>query len=346
VKVEDFNFKLPQELIAQYPCEPRDEARMMIVNKKRRSIECGYFHDIPNYLNEDDTLIINDSKVIPARLFGEKPTGGMIEILLLSRKDKGAHHFQTWEVLLRPAKRVKIGTEIVFGEESSAKVTKRISDKKWLLNFQTEVSFEHFLEKYGRAPLPPYIKREKMQGINLHDLKRYQTVYARMPGSVAAPTAGLHFSKKIIKKMSSHGVQIAPITLHVGYGTFLPIETLHVKDHVMDKEYFELSKETADILNEAKSVTAVGTTSTRVLESLTDGQGKVKSSSGNTNLFIYPGYEFKKVDKLLTNFHLPKSSLFLLVCAFAGTETMKNAYEKAIEERFRFYSYGDCMLIV
>ncbi|MCD6152816.1 MAG: tRNA preQ1(34) S-adenosylmethionine ribosyltransferase-isomerase QueA [Syntrophobacterales bacterium] len=346
MKTEDFDFKLPQALIAQYPCEPRDKARMMIVNRKQRSIKCGYFRDISGYLNKDDTLIINDSKVIPARLFGKKPTGGMIEILLLSRKDEGSPHFQIWEALLRPAKRVKIGTEIVFGEESSAKITKRISDKKWLLNFQTEISFEHFLEKYGRAPLPPYIKRDKTHGTNFHDLTRYQTVYARMPGSVAAPTAGLHFSKEILKKMRDHGVQIAPVTLHVGYGTFLPIETLHVEDHLMESEYFELSKETADIVNEAKRLTAVGTTSTRVLESLTDRQGKVKSSSGYTNLFIHPGYQFKKVDRLITNFHLPKSSLFLLVCAFAGTELMKKAYKKAIEEKFRFYSYGDCMLII
>ena len=346
MKVEEYKFNLPEELIAQHPCEPRDDSRMMVVNRKHGSIECKYFREIPDYMEKDDVLVINDSKVIPARLFGKKPTGGMIETLLLSRKDQETPYSQSWEVLLRPAKRVSIGTKIVFNERSWAEIIERISDKKWIINFHTELEFDHFLEEHGRAPLPPYIKRGKTAEKNLHDLTRYQTVYARTPGSVAAPTAGLHFSESILGKMKDRGIQILPITLHVGYGTFLPIETARVEDHVMDEEYFELNEQTAEILNEAKRVTTVGTTSTRVLESLADKRGKIKSSSGYTNLFIYPGYEFKKVDRLITNFHLPKSSLFLLVCAFAGTDLIKKAYKKAIEEKFRFYSYGDCMLIL
>ncbi|MBN2515560.1 MAG: tRNA preQ1(34) S-adenosylmethionine ribosyltransferase-isomerase QueA [Deltaproteobacteria bacterium] len=346
MKVKEFDFNLPEELIAQRPCEPRGNSRMMVVNRKHESIECRYFRDIPDYLDTDDVLILNDSKVIPARLIGSKPTGGMIEILLLSNKKTDSPRSHTWEVLLRPAKRVKAGTVIVFDKHSRAEVIERTSEKKWILDFKTDRTFESFLDQYGRAPLPPYIKRNRTTEKDFQDLLRYQTVYAKMPGSVAAPTAGLHFSETILKEITSQGIRIAPITLHVGYGTFLPVETEYVEDHKMEEEYFDIGKETARLINEAQRVVAVGTTATRVLETVTDKEGVIRHFAGHTNLFIYPGYQFKKVDRLLTNFHLPKSSLFLLVCAFAGKELIMKAYEKAIEEKFRFYSYGDCMLIL
>jgi len=344
--MEDFDFNLPEALIAQYPCEPRDQSRMMVIHRDKHTIECRHFYDIADYLEKEDTLVINNSRVIPARLFGKKSTGGTIEILLLARGESESPTDERWEVLLRPAKRVKIGTRIAFTDASYADVIERISEKKWILAFRTEMEFENFLEKNGRAPLPPYIKRDKASGKGLYDLSRYQTIYARTPGSVAAPTAGLHFTPPIIQKITERGVQILPVTLHVGYGTFLPIKASLVKDHTMEEEYFELTDHTADILNNARRTVAVGTTTTRVLESLADDRGQVKSSAGRTDLFIYPGYRFKKVDRLLTNFHLPRSSLFLLVCAFAGKELMLKAYNRAIEEKFRFYSYGDCMFIL
>jgi S-adenosylmethionine:tRNA ribosyltransferase-isomerase len=346
MKVKEFDFNLPEELIAQHPCEPRDNSRMMVVNRKHESIECRYFRDIPDYLDTDDVLVINDSKVIPARLIGTKPTGGTIEILLLSDKGADSPRTHTWEVLLRPAKRVKIGTTIVFDTHARAEVIERTSEKKWILDFKTEQTFESFLEQYGRAPIPPYIKRSRTTEKDRHDLARYQTVYASMPGSVAAPTAGLHFSETILQKLTNRGVKIAPITLHVGYGTFLPVETEYVEDHRMEEEYFDIDKETARLLDEAQRVVAVGTTATRVLETVTDKEGTIRHCSGHTSLFIYPGYQFKKVDRLMTNFHLPQSSLFLLVCAFAGKDLIMKAYQKAMEEKFRFYSYGDCMLIL
>jgi S-adenosylmethionine:tRNA ribosyltransferase-isomerase len=346
MKVKEFDFNLPEGLIAQHPCEPRDNSRMMVVNREFESIECRYFRDIPDYLDTDDVLVINDSKVIPARLIGTKPTGGTIEILLLSDMEAGSPHTHKWEVLLRPAKRVKIGTTIIFDTYARAEVIERTSEKKWILDFKTEQTFESFLDQYGKAPLPPYIKRNRTTEKDRHDLERYQTVYASMPGSVAAPTAGLHFSETILQNLTNRGVTIAPITLHVGYGTFLPIETEYVEDHRMEEEYFDIGKKTARLLNEAQRVVAVGTTATRVLETVTDKEGTIRNFSGHTRLFIYPGYHFKKVNRLITNFHLPQSSLFLLVCAFAGKELIMKAYQKAIEEKFRFYSYGDCMLII
>jgi S-adenosylmethionine:tRNA ribosyltransferase-isomerase len=263
-------------------------------------------------------------------------------MLLLSKKDSS----QKWEVLLRPAKRVKTGTIIHFGDGFRAEITDKVSEKKWIVDFGEIPDFDDFLKKYGNAPLPPYIKRKLKSISGFRDLERYQTIYAKNPGSVAAPTAGLHFSDDIIETLKDRGVEIVPVTLHVGYGTFLPIETETIEDHVMEKEFFEISEESAEKINRAKTVTAVGTTSVRVLESSSDQNGKVKPGKGYTDLYIYPGYRFKKAGRILTNFHLPKSSLFLLTCAFAGTELTKTAYKKAMEEGFRFYSYGDCMLVL
>jgi S-adenosylmethionine:tRNA ribosyltransferase-isomerase len=253
---------------------------------------------------------------------------------------------ETWKVLLRPAKRIEIGMTVTFATGCRARIVRRLSEKQWLLEFRTDIPFDDFLARFGRAPLPPYIKRKRDQARSQQDLERYQTVYARVKGSVAAPTAGLHFTEEVLDHLRSRAVGIAPITLHVGYGTFLPIETERVEDHVMEEEHYTIGGETASMVNGAKQVIAVGTTSTRVLESVADDEGKILPVSGSTRLYLYPGYRFRRVDALLTNFHLPKSSLFLLVCAFAGPERMQEAYRFAIEKRFRFYSYGDCMLIL
>lgn len=345
MKLEEFNYNLPEELIAQKPSILRDHSRMMVVDRNSGKIDHKFFYDLPEFLRKGDVLVINNSRVIPARLTGEKATGGFVEMLLLSKNGRGPDS-QIWEVLLRPAKRVSVGTQIFFGEEGKAEVIERISEKKWYLKFETETEFDSFLERHGRAPLPPYIKRKKDEKRSLEDIERYQTIYASVPGSVAAPTAGLHFSATVLKTLKEKGINIVPVTLHVGYGTFLPIDTQFVEDHLMEKEFFEINAQTSEIINRAKRVIAVGTTATRVLESVADDTGIINQSSGYTELFIYPGYCFKKVDVLLTNFHLPKSSLFLLVCAFAGKELMREAYKKAIEEKYRFYSYGDCMLIL
>jgi len=345
MKLEEFTYDLPEELIAQEPAAARDRSRMMVVHRKTGEIEIKTFRDLQEYFGEGDVFVVNDSRVFPARLIGRKETGGLIEILLLTRQPDGLPR-ETWEVLLRPAKRIESGMSVFFADGCRARILRRLSDKQWLLEFQTDVPFDEFLSRHGRAPLPPYIKRRKDRPRSEQDLERYQTVYARVEGSVAAPTAGLHFTEEVFGRLKSRAVEIAPITLHVGYGTFLPIETEQVEDHVMEKEHYTIGGETACIVNRAKRVIAVGTTSTRVLESVADAEGKIQPVSGSTRHYIYPGYRFRRVDALLTNFHLPKSSLFLLVCAFAGQELMRKAYGLAIGERFRFYSYGDCMLIL
>ncbi|MBN2179635.1 MAG: tRNA preQ1(34) S-adenosylmethionine ribosyltransferase-isomerase QueA [Deltaproteobacteria bacterium] len=342
MKTEDFYYRLPESLIAQKPSNLRDHSRMMVVDRRKGTVELRYFYEISEFFERGDTLVINDSRVIPARLFGTKSTGATIEILLLTKHGSP----KRWEVLLRPAKRVRIGTEISFNDGASALVAERRSEKKWILDFYTEGDFDLFLERNGRAPLPPYIKREKGGGNDNLDQERYQTVYAIIPGSVAAPTAGLHFSEEILEKLEKRGVDIVKVTLHVGYGTFLPIETDNIEDHVMEEECYEISPGASERIAKAGRITATGTTSVRVLESATGSEGKTSAGLGYTNLFIYPGYSFKKVNRLITNFHLPKSSLYLLVCAFAGKELIEKAYKIAVDEGFRFYSYGDCMLIV
>jgi S-adenosylmethionine:tRNA ribosyltransferase-isomerase len=345
MKLEEFTYDLPEELIAQEPAAVRDGSRMMVVHRKTGEIEIRTFRDLPGYFGEGDVFVVNDSRVFPARLIGRKETGGLIEILLLTRQP-GDPPGETWEVLLRPAKRVDIGMTVTFAPGCEARIVRRLSEKQWLLQFRTEIPFDDFLARLGRAPLPPYIKRKRDRARSQEDLERYQTVYARVAGSVAAPTAGLHFTPEVLDFLRARGVGIAPITLHVGYGTFLPIETGDVEDHVMEEEHYTIGGEAAGLVNGAKRVIAVGTTSTRVLESAADDDGRIRPVSGSTRLYLYPGSRFRRVDALLTNFHLPKSSLFLLVCAFAGRERMQAAYRLAIENRFRFYSYGDCMLIL
>jgi S-adenosylmethionine:tRNA ribosyltransferase-isomerase len=345
MKLEEFAYDLPEALIAQEPAAVRDQSRMMVVHRRTGEIELRSFRDVPEYLGEGDVVVVNDSRVFPARLIGRKETGGLIEILMLTRQPGGLKG-ETWEVLLRPAKRVEIGMTVTFAPGCGARIVRRLSEKRWRLEFQTDTPLDDFLTRFGRAPLPPYIKRKRDQARSQQDLERYQTVYARVKGSVAAPTAGLHFTQEVLDHLRSRAVEIAPITLHVGYGTFLPIETEQVEDHLMEEERYMISGETASMVNGAKRVIAVGTTSTRVLESVADDEGKIRPVSGSTRLYLYPGCRFRRVDALLTNFHLPKSSLFLLVCAFAGRERMQKAYRLAIENGFRFYSYGDCMLIL
>ncbi len=345
MELKDFSYFLPDELIAKQPCQKRGGSRLLLLEKKKEKMADLFFSQLPDLLQNGDVLVINDSRVIPARLFGKKPTGGILEILLLTRKEMGKD-FQTWEVLARPAKRLRKNDVIAMGANCEAKVLARISDKKWLLKFAAPDGFDDYLRKFGRAPLPPYIKRKRNSVPEVNDLERYQTIYAKNPGSIAAPTAGLHFSEDVMQTLQSKGIQIAPITLHVGYGTFLPIETDQVEKHVMEPEYYEISSESSRIINNARRLIAVGTTSTRTLESVANNDGYINAQSGFTNLFIYPGYKFKRVNGILTNFHLPQSSLFLLVCAFAGTDLMKKTYLHAVENHYLFYSYGDCMLII
>jgi S-adenosylmethionine:tRNA ribosyltransferase-isomerase len=344
MKLEDFSYNLPEELIAQHPAAVRDQSRMMVVSRTTHEINILEFRNIPEYFGEGDVVTINDSRVFPARLIGRKDTGALIEMLLLSRdySEKG----EVWKTMLRPAKRVTPGMTVFLAEGCHARFVRRLSDKQWLLEFVTDVPFSDFLARFGRAPLPPYIKRKKGQTRSQDDLERYQTVYANEPGSVAAPTAGLHFTDKVMDDLNKRGVKIARVTLHVGYGTFVPIANETLEDHVMEEEFFTIGAEAATLINGAKRVIAVGTTSSRALESTADENGRIHPVSTSTRLYIYPGYRFKRVDALITNFHLPKSSLFLLACAFAGRELMLEAYRRAIENRLRFYSYGDCMLIL
>ncbi|HTZ40028.1 MAG TPA: tRNA preQ1(34) S-adenosylmethionine ribosyltransferase-isomerase QueA [Syntrophales bacterium] len=343
MRLQDFDYTLPQELIAQSPAPGRDRSRMMVVQRRTGSMRNHVFHEFPEFLRKGDVLVINDSRVIPARLFARKTTGAAVEILLLRSREGAAS--PRWEALLRPAKRIKAGSTLGFDGGGSVRVLERIDERKWVVEFRTGEPFESFLRRHGQAPLPPYIRREKTDGASPDDLDRYQTVYARHPGSIAAPTAGLHFTEAVLEKIRGHGIPVARVTLHVGYGTFTPVEVDKIEDHRMDEEYYEIGDETAEVINSAQRVVAVGTTSTRVLETIADDRGHIRASTGSTGLYIYPGYRFRRVGALLTNFHLPKSSLFLLACAFAGRDLLFAAYQKAIEDRYRFYSYGDCMFI-
>jgi S-adenosylmethionine:tRNA ribosyltransferase-isomerase len=345
MELKDFSYFLPDELIAQHPGQKRDRSHLLFLDKSKENMADFSFFQLPDFLQSGDVLVINDSKVIPARLFGKKPTGGILEILLLTRKENEKDS-QIWEALLRPAKRLHENDVITLGNNCEAKVLARISDKKWLLEFFAQDGFETYMNRFGRAPLPPYIKRKKNAEPDIIDRERYQTIYAKNPGSIAAPTAGLHFSDDVLQLLQTKGIRIAPITLHVGYGTFLPIEVNEVEKHIMESEYYEISAESSQTINNARRVIAVGTTSTRTLESVAANDGYIPAKSGTTNFFIYPGYKFKRVNGLLTNFHLPQSSLFLLVCAFAGTDLIKKAYQHAVGNRYLFYSYGDCMLIL
>ena len=340
MKTSDFNFDLPEELIAQHPLEKRDYSRLMVLDKKTGEIEHRHFYDILEYLKEGDTLVLNNTRVMPARLIGEKvESGGKIEFLLLKRIEG-----DKWECLAKPGKRAKIGTEFTFGSgKLKCKVVDIVEEGNRIIEFSYDGIFEQVLDELGEMPLPPYITER------LDDRERYQTVYSKEQGSAAAPTAGLHFTKELLEKVKEKGVNIAYVTLHVGLGTFRPVKVDDVNEHVMHSEFYQLDEENANIINETKKrgnkIISVGTTSTRTLETIGDENGFVKAQSGWTNIFIYPGYKFKVVDNLITNFHLPESTLIMLVSALAGKEKVMNAYNEAVKERYRFFSFGDSMII-
>ena len=338
--LKDFNYDLPEELIAQDPLEDRSSSRLMVLHKDTGRIEHKIFRDIIDYLNPGDCLVINDTKVIPARLMGIKEdTGAAIKVLLLKRNAD-----DVWECLVKPGKKARTGARIVFGEGLLVgEIVDVIEDGNRMIKFHYEGIFEEILDKLGQMPLPPYITHK------LQDKNRYQTVYAKNEGSAAAPTAGLHFTKELLEKIKEKGVNVVSITLHVGLGTFRPVKVDKIEEHHMHTETFNISKEAADTINRTKAaggrVIAVGTTSCRTLESAAADDGTIPARSGDTDIFIYPGYKFKAIDCLITNFHLPESTLIMLVSALAGRDNIMNAYETAVKERYRFFSFGDAMFI-
>ena len=338
--VKDFDYFLPEELIAQDPLEDRSGSRLMVMDKRSGEVEHRIFKDIIDYLNPGDCLVINNTKVIPARLFGAREgTNAKIEILLLKRREN-----DIWETLVKPGKKAKPGTKIIFGEGLLVgEILDVVEEGNRLIQFTYDGIFEEILDQLGQMPLPPYITHQ------LQDKNRYQTVYAKYDGSAAAPTAGLHFTKELLEKVKEKGINIAEVTLHVGLGTFRPVKVENVLEHHMHSEFYMVSKEAAELINATKDagkrVISVGTTSTRTLESAADENGRLKETSGWTEIFIYPGYKFKVIDALITNFHLPQSTLIMLVSALAGREHTLAAYEKAVEEKYRFFSFGDAMYI-
>ena len=342
MNLHDFYYDLPEELIAQDPLADRSSSKLMVLDKKTGRTEHRIFKDIIEYLNPGDCLVINDTKVIPARLIGEKEgTGAAIEVLLLKRKEDMVN---TWEVLVKPGKKAKPGTRISFGNgKLVGEVIDIVEEGDRLIHFSFDGIFEEILDELGQMPLPPYITHK------LEDKNRYQTVYAKHEGSAAAPTAGLHFTNELLAEIEAKGVKIARVTLHVGLGTFRPVKVENILDHHMHSEYYEISEEAADTINSVKQsggrIIAVGTTSTRTLESVADTHGCIKPCRGWTDIFIYPGYEFKAIDCLITNFHLPESTLIMLVSALAGKDNVMAAYREAVENRYRFFSFGDAMFI-
>jgi len=341
MKLKDFWYDLPEELIAQSPAEKRDMSRLLVLNRKTGSLEHKRFKDLPGYLSAGDCLVINNTRVIPARLLGEKEnTGGKIEFVLLKRIEA-----DIWEVILRPGKIAKPGSRFVFGNGLLKAEILRIGEEgNRIVRFFYEGVFEEVLDKVGLIPLPPYIHA------TLEDKERYQTIYSKIEGSAAAPTAGLHFTDEVFDELKRKGISVAELTLHVGLGTFRPVKTDNILDHHMHKEYYHISPATCEAINEAKArgnrVIAVGTTSVRVLEPISDESGRVFPGEGATDIFIYPGYKFKVVDALVTNFHLPESTLIMMVSDFAGKDRIMEAYQEAVRERYRFFSFGDAMLIL
>lgn len=338
---KDFFYDLPPELIAQTPLTDRTASRLMMLSKDTGHIEHKHFYDVIDNLNSGDCLVMNNTRVIPARLYGTKEgSGGKIEFLLLKR-----HELDKWEVILKPGKKAKVGSRFEFGGGLlKAEVLEIIDDGNRIVQFEYDGVWEELLDKLGEMPLPPYIKEK------LTDRERYQTVYSKIEGSAAAPTAGLHFTNDLLKKIEAKGVTLVYLTLHVGLGTFRPVSVENVEDHLMHSEYYQIDKEAADKINSTRQnggrVIAVGTTSVRTLETVAEQDGTIKPSSGNTSIFIYPGYKFKAIDGLITNFHLPESTLLMLVSALAGKENIMNAYKCAVEEKYRFFSFGDAMFIV
>lgn len=344
MNINEFDYHLPEELIAQQPADKRDFSRLLVVHRDTGKVEHKHFYDIIDYLNEGDCLVMNNSKVLPARLFGAKETGAKVEFLLIKRL-----HDDVWETMVRPGKKLKPGDTVIFSEDFKAEIIDYGEDGTRIVEFKYNGIFMERLEELGKMPLPPYIARESV----LSDKDRYQTVYCKEEGSVAAPTAGLHFTEELMNKAREKGVKIAYVTLHVGIGTFRPVKCENIEDHQMHFEEYEITEENARIINETRAsggkIISVGTTSTRTLESgavLKDGKYVMEAKEGSTGIFIYPGYEFKIIDSLITNFHLPKSTLLMLISALYNREDILRVYEIAVEEEYRFFSYGDAMLII
>ena len=352
MRISDFDFELPEELIAQYPLERRDASRMLVVNRAEESWRDGSFAEFPSKLREGDTVVVNNTRVFPARLVGRRePTGGRVELLLVRRREEFSG--ETWEVLAKPARRLEAGARMTFGDGRLSAETLSLTEEGAgrVVRFQADGDFAALLEEFGRMPLPPYIKRATEDLASaVEDRERYQTVYAAAPGAIAAPTAGLHFTPRVFDELHARGVRTAEVTLHVGYGTFAPVRADELSEHRVAAERFEIRAEAAEKINRTKQrggrVVAVGTTTVRALESAVDEAGRVRPGHGETGLTITPGYRFRVVDAMLTNFHLPRSSLLVLVSAFAGRDLVLDAYRYAVAARYRFYSYGDCMLIV
>lgn len=339
MKTSDFYYDLPQELIAQTPVEPRDSSRLLVYNRQNKTISHKRFYDVTEYLKKGDVLVVNNTKVLPARIYGYKEhTGGKIEFLLLKRLD-----LTRWEVILKPGRIAKVGAVFCFGDKLKAKVESIGEDGSRIVHFIYDGVFESILSQIGEMPLPPYITKK------LQDKARYNTVYSKVEGSSAAPTAGLHFTQRLLDQVRAKGVQVVEVLLHVGLGTFRPVKVDDVTNHHMHSEYFEVSEQSAQIINKAKQegrrVICVGTTSVRTLESCADENGRLQQKSGNTEIFIYPGYKFKVVDALITNFHLPESTLIMLVSALCSREEILSVYNVAVKERYRFFSFGDAMFI-
>ncbi len=350
--LSDYNFTLLEKYISQAPAKVRDQSRLLVLDRKSGALSHKKFHEIKRLLSPGDVLVINNTRVVPARLFGRKKTGGKVEVLILDYAKgienlKKSGEFES-PCLIKASKAPKPGTQLDFQQGMTGMVTV-VEDGTFSIRFSCDDNFEHILDRIGQVPLPPYIKREGAENKSCDDRTSYQTVYAREDGAIAAPTAGLHFTSQLLEDLASKGIIITTITLHVGYGTFLPIRVGDIRDHTIHSEFYSISKETADIVNGARQkrgrIVAVGTTSVRTLEYVSDKEGNIKEGNGSCDLFIYPGYKFKIIDAMITNFHLPKSTLLMLVSAFAGRENILNAYKEAIKEKYRFYSYGDAMYI-
>jgi S-adenosylmethionine:tRNA ribosyltransferase-isomerase len=352
MRISDFDFELPEELIAQHPLERRDASRMLVVNRVEKSWRDASFAEFPAELREGDAVVVNNTRVFPARLVGRRePTGGRVELLLVRRREE--FEGEAWEVLAKPARRLEAGARVTFGDGrlSAETLSPNEDGAGRVVRFQANGDFTALLEEFGRMPLPPYIKRDSEDlAAAEEDRERYQTVYAAAPGAIAAPTAGLHFTPQVFEHLRARGVRTAEVTLHVGYGTFAPVRADDLSEHRVAAERFEISDRAAEAINATKEtggrVVAVGTTTVRALESAVDESGRVRADRGETGLTITPGYRFRVVDAMLTNFHLPRSSLLVLVSAFAGRDLALEAYHHAVAVRYRFYSYGDCMLIV
>lgn len=347
MNISEFDYELPENLIAQLPADKRENSKMLVLDKNNKTIEHKHFFDITDYIDSDSILVLNNTKVLPARLYGTKETGAKIEVFLLESQGEG----KFWSCLIKPSKRVKPDNIITINDELKVRPVKRLEDDgEWLVELIYDGDLFEILHKVGNIPLPPYIERKlKSEELKQFDMERYQTVYAKDEGSVAAPTAGLHFTQEILEKLKSKGVEIAYVTLNVGLGTFRPVKCENILDHKMHSETFEITQDAADKINlakeQGKKLIAVGTTTVRTLETAYQKYGCIKACHDHSELFIYPSYEFKVVDKLITNFHLPKSTLLMLVSALAGKDFIFKAYQEAIKNEYRFFSYGDCMLI-